>query len=250
MSDISKNIMKKIEEKNIKPIPKWQFVLLHIGLFVMFGFAILFGSLAFGLILFHISRTDWEIVPRLANGIHSFIYVLPYMWIIIVGLMIFMATLVYKHTHKGYRLRPSIVVATSIIASLLMGLILFATKSAEGIERTLRENIRPYDQYRELREKIWQAPERGILPGKVINIEINSIMLLDDFSGKRWEIDIEDAVIPPFTLKPKVGDRVVVIGGKTGQNTFDAETIRPAPQVLNGFKQGRKKSEIFFKAWL
>lgn len=241
MSDISKSILKKIEEKHIKPIPKWQFVLLHVGLFVMFGFAILFGSMATGIMLFHISRTDWEIVPRLAGGLHSFIYVLPYMWIIVVGLMIFLATLVYKHTHKGYKLKPSVVVAVSIIASLLIGSILFATKSAEGIERALRENVQSYVQYQELRDKIWQAPERGILPGKIVDIQKDSLMLLDDFSGKRWEVDIEDVTLPPFAPKPKVGDKVIVIGEKTGRDTFTAEGIRPAPEVLRKFKRNPKK---------
>lgn len=250
MSDISKNVLKKIDEKHIKPIPKWQFILLHIGLFVMFGFAILFGSLATSLMLFHIWTTDWEIVPRIGGGLHSFIYVLPYMWIVVLILMIFLATLVYKHTEKGYRLRPSIIVAISIIASLLMGSILFATKSAEGIETALRENIKPYNQYREIREQIWMAPEQGILPGRIYKIQDETLLLLDDRSGKRWEVDITEALIPPLAPKPKVGDTVIIIGERTGENTFEAEGIRPASQLPKRLGPGIKKSEIFLKAWL
>lgn len=241
MSEISKNILKKIEEKHIKPIPKWQFALLHVGLFVMFGFAILFGSLAFGIMLFHISTTDWEIVPRLAGGLHSFIFVLPYMWIVVVGLMIFLATLVYKHTHKGYRMSPFIIVAASIIASLLLGSILFATKGAQWVDNSLRQNFRPYDQYQELRDKVWQAPENGVLPGKVADIKGDTLMLLDDFSGKRWEVDIEDIKYPPLVPQPQIGDQVIAVGEKTGKYTFDAEGIRPTPQVLKGFQRGIKK---------
>jgi len=239
MSDISKNILKEIEKKHIKPIPKWQFVLLHIGLFVMFGFAILFGSLATSLVLFHITTIDWEIVPRLRGGLQSFIYVLPYIWILVTGLMIFLATLVYKHTYKGYRLKPSIIILVSIIASLLIGSVLFATKSAEGMERAMRANIGPYAQYRELREKIWQAPERGILPGKIIKIQNNSIMLLDGFSGKRWTVDISEAKIPKLT--PKIGSRVIVIGEQTGEHTFDAKGIRFTPKMIRAFKFRIKK---------
>ncbi|MCD6109491.1 hypothetical protein J7J83_01920 [bacterium] len=235
MSDISKNILKEIDEKHIKPIPKWQFILLNIGLFVMFGFAILFGSLATGLILFHIFSTDWEIVPRIGGGLHSFIYVLPYMWIIVTGLMIFLATLVYKHTFKGYRLKPSIIVLISIIASLLVGSVLFATKSAEGMEKILRENVAPYAQYRESRERIWQTPEHGILPGRIIDIKKTSFMLLDDFSGKRWQVDITDAKMPRFIKKPQVGDLVIVTGERTGQNSFEADGIRPATKMIRGF---------------
>ncbi len=241
MSDISKSILKKIDEKHIKPIPKWQFILLLVGLFVMFGFAILFGSMATGIMLLHLSANDWEIVPRIAGGLHSFIYVLPYMWIIVVGLMVFLTTVLYKHTHKGYRLRPSVVVAVSIISSLLIGSILFATNSAEGIERALRENIQPYQQYQELRDKVWQAPERGILPGRIVNIKEGTLMLLDDFSGKRWEVNIEDVTLPPFAPKLKVGDQVVVVGEKTGDFSFDADAVRPAPDFKKGIRPGTRK---------
>lgn len=250
MSEISKNILRKIDEKHIKPIPKWQFILLHVGLFVMFGFAILFGSLATSLMLFHIWTTDWEIVPRIGGGLHSIIYVLPYMWIIIVGLMVFLATLVYKHTSKGYKLRPSLVVIVSIIASLVIGSVLFATKSAEGIEKALREHVRPYDQYREIREGIWMAPEQGILPGVIYEIQDEKILILDDKSGKRWEVDIIEAITPPFAPDPKVGDLVIIVGERTGENTFEAEGIRPAPQAPNGLKRGIKKSEIFLRTRL
>jgi len=241
MSDISKNILKAIDEKHIKPIPKWQFILLHVGLFIMFGFAILLGSLATGIALFHISTTDWEIVPRIAGGLHSFIYVLPYMWIVVLIFMIFLATLVYKHTNNGYKLKPALVVIVSIIASLVIGSVLFATKSSEGMEKALRENIRPYARYQESMEEIWQAPEMGILPGKIVEITNESLMLLDDFSGKQWKIDTEEVILPPFTPKPQVGDQIIVVGEQTGEDTFEAEGIRPAPQVLKGFKRGMQK---------
>jgi len=241
MSEISKNILKTIDEKHIKPIPKWQFILLHVGLFVMFGFTILFGSMATGIALLHLATTDWEIVPRLGGGMHSFIYVLPYMWILVLGLMIFLATLVYKHTNQGYKIKPSLVVAISIIASLIIGSVLFATNSAEGIEMTLREKVRPYAEYQEMRNKVWQAPDQGILPGTIVDIQGDSLMLLDDFSEKRWTINIENVLLPPLAPKPQIGDQVMVIGEKTGKDTFTAEGIRPAPHMLKKFQPGQKK---------
>lgn len=250
MSEISKNILKKIDEENIKPIPKWQFILLHIGLFTMFVFAILFGSLATSLMLFHIWTIDWEIVPRIGGGFHSFLYVLPYMWIVVLILMIFLATLIYKHTNKGYRVKPSMIVAISIIASLLIGSILFATKSAERMERVLRENIKPYNQYREIREQIWQVPEQGLLPGIIYDIKDKRLLILKDRFNKQWEIDITDAKFPKFFPLPKEGDQIIVVGIKTGEFTFHAEGIRPAPQLPRNFKRSIEKSEIFLKARL
>ncbi len=250
MSEISKNILKEIDEKHIRPIPKWQFILLHVGLFAMFGLAILFGSMATGIMLLHIATTDWEIVPRLAGGLHSFIYVLPYIWILVTALMIFLATLVYKHTTKGYKLKPSLVVAISIIASLAMGSILFATNSAEGIEMALRRNIPPYEQYNKMQKRIWQAPDQGVLPGVIIDIKEDSIMLLDDFSEKRWTIDIKGAKVPPLAPAPQVGDQVIVIGEQTGKDTFTADGIRPAPHMLKDFGKGQKKNEINFPPML
>lgn len=237
MSKLSSTIIKEIKEKDIKPIPKWQFALLHIGMWILFGFALLFGSLATGIILFHLATTDWEVVPRIAGGLHSFIYVLPYIWILVVGLMIFLATKVYKHTIKGYRVRPSIIVTIAIIASLILGSILFATRFAQGMDKLLREKVQPYRQYQELREKVWQAPERGLLPGKIVKMDNNSLWIIDDYTGKKWEVDVADAILPPLAPPPRIGDHIVIVGEKTDASTFDAEGIRLAPHVLRGFKK-------------
>ncbi|MBD3156726.1 hypothetical protein GF369_02755 [Candidatus Peregrinibacteria bacterium] len=240
MSKLSSTIIKEIKEKDIKPIPKWQFVLLHVGMWALFGFALLFGSLATGIILFHLATTDWEVVPRIAGGLHSFIYVLPYIWILVVGLMIFLATKIYKHTTKGYRVRPSIIVTIAIIASLIMGSILFATRFAQGMDRLLREKVQPYRHYQELREKVWQAPEQGLLPGKIVKMDDNSLWIIDDYTGKKWTVDVTDAIFPPLA-PPRIGDHVVIVGEKTAPLTFDAEGVRPAPHVLKGFKQKIQK---------
>lgn len=241
MSKLSNTILKEIKEKDIKPIPKWQFALLHIGMWVLFGFALLFGSLATGIILFHVATTDWEVVPRIAGGLHSFLYVLPYIWILVVGLMIFLATKVYKHTTKGYRVKPSIIVAIAIIASLALGSVLFATRFAQGMDRVLREKVQPYRAYQELREKVWQVPERGLLPGKIVKMDDDSLWIIDDYSGKKWEVDVSDAVMPPRAPQPRLYDHVVVVGEKTDTFTFEAEGIRPAPHVLKGFKKKIQK---------
>lgn len=241
MSKLSSTIIKKIEEKDIKPIPKWQFAFLHIVMWILFGFALMFGSLATSIILFHLATTDWEVVPRIAGGLHSFLYVLPYMWILVVGLMIFLATKIYKHTTKGYRVKPSIIVTIAIIASLILGSVLFATKFAQGMDGLLREKVQPYRQYQELREKVWQAPERGLLPGKIVKMDNNTLWIIDDYAGKKWNVNVANAKMPPIAPPPRVGDHVVVVGEKTNAFSFNAEGIRLAPEAIKGFKRKVQK---------
>jgi hypothetical protein len=245
MSNISKNVLKKIDEKEITPRPKWQFILSHILLWGVFGVSIILGSIATSLVLAKLFANDWTLIPRLPGGpIRGFLLVLPYLWIAVMALMIFIASQVFTKTKKGYKHHPWIIVALSILVSITLGSILFATRTADYVENAMRMNIKPYQQYQELRERIWHAPDNGILPGKIIKITSDKLIILNDLTGKTWNVDISEAMYPHH-MELEEGSNIIAVGDKTSETEFKADILKPAPifkDRLKNLKQnGRSK---------
>jgi hypothetical protein len=240
MSKLSKNVIEKIHEKDIKPLPKWMFILGHIAVWVLFVLSILIGSAAVALGLYKLFVVnDWGILGRLPGGpVGGFLLVLPYMWILIMGLMVFVAYKLFEKTEKGYKVSPWIILALSIGASFVLGSLMFANRSAEGMENFMREKVPPYREYQEFREKVWHAPEKGILPGRILSIKNDSMIIMDDMSGTKWKVDISNAQIPPF-MKLTVDDVVIAVGSVEGKAKFTAEGIRPAKILKDRLKQKR-----------
>jgi len=241
MSKLSKNILEKIHDKHIKPLPKWLFILGHVAVWGLFVFSILIGSAAVSLGLHKLFvLNDWGLVSKLPGGhVGGFLLVLPYLWILILGLMIFGAFKLFGKTEKGYKVHPWLVVGISVCVSFVLGSILFASRSAEGMENFMRHHVKPYQEFQEFREKVWHAPEHGVLPGRIVKVERDVMVLLDDFSGKTWEVDVSDAHMPP-KMKINIGDVVVAVGKKTGESEFKAEGLKPANILKDRLKKKLK----------
>ncbi len=240
MSKISKNVIERINEKDIKPLPKWMFVLGHIAVWLLFALSIFIGSAAVALGLYKLFVVnDWGILGRLPGGfVGGFLIVLPYMWILIIGLMVFVAFKLFEKTEKGYKVSPWVVLALSIVISFILGSIMFANRTAEGMENFMRDKVAPYREFQEFREKVWHAPERGVLPGRIIKVNGDSMIIMDDLSGKKWKVDISDARIPPI-MQIKNGDIIVAVGSIEGKDAFKAESLRPAKVLKDRLNQKR-----------
>ncbi len=242
MSELSKNVIDKIHDKHIKPLPKWMFITGHIVVWGLFALSIVVGSAAVSLGLYKLFiLNDWELVGRLPGGnLGGVLLVLPYIWILIMGLMVFVAFKLFAKTDKGYKVNPWIVVGLSLVISFILGCILFMSRTAENMENFMRENVRPYQVFQEFREEVWHAPEIGILPGRIVDIQKDYMIMIDDFNGKRWKVNIADANIPPM-MTLKIGDIIIAVGEVTGIDNFDADGIRPAKILKTRLMQPQRQ---------
>lgn len=243
MNKISKKVLEKIEKKEIEPRPKWQFITMHVLLGILLIFTVLIGSFATGIMLHKLMATEWDFVPRIGGGpIQGFLLVLPYVWILALFVSTFVAYKLFAETKGGYRHHPIIILLGSIILSLVIGTVLFVTKVADITDNALQTHFRPYAEYQELREKIWNAPQEGMLIGRVINVTPREVLVLNDVTGETWNVDIKNVKRMP-TLKE--WDIVIAIGESTKKGEFDADYIK-MPKKEN-FPRLREKLPLFKK---
>lgn len=110
MLKLRESILKKIHTKNIAPRPKWQYVLLHIVLWVSVIGTILLGAFAFSFVLLEFSlpeRVYFSWVEMHEDiGIMT---ALPYLWGIGMILALTAGYFIFSRTDRSYRLHASMI---------------------------------------------------------------------------------------------------------------------------------------------
>ncbi|MFH1427473.1 MAG: hypothetical protein ABIG60_03005 [Patescibacteria group bacterium] len=225
--DLSQIVLNKIKEKKINPKPKWEFILKNYTFWGVFVMSIIIGSLASSVLIHMMINNDWDLLREFSNNRLEFIFLtLPYIWFIILVLFITLAYYNFKHIKSGYRYKFEIIILASIIISILCGSLFYIIGFGQAIEYTFRENVPTYNMLMSPRDRVWLNPDKGLLIGKVINIESEENFNLEDLNLKIWQIMAEEAALGCH-LELKLGYRVKVIGEKVNESQFRALIVRP-----------------------
>ncbi|OGF25960.1 hypothetical protein A2303_01370 [Candidatus Falkowbacteria bacterium RIFOXYB2_FULL_47_14] len=226
--DISRDVLKTIEEKHIKPKPRWTFLLKDYAIWILGAFSLIVGSLAFSVIIYMLKNNDWEVYRHLSGSLPGFVVItMPYFWLIFLAIFTLAVHYNFKHTKTGYRYRLPAVIAASMVLSVVLGGILYGAGVGRAIDDVLSEKAPGF--YRVIvnpRMDMWARPDQGFLLGLIIDAEGREDFRLLDFDRRLWDISAHDAKIPPF-LKIEAGSRIKMIGDKTGENGFRALIIMP-----------------------
>lgn len=244
MSNLSSKILNQIKEKNVTPKSRQYFILMHGLLWIALGASVFLGSIACAIVLRHLASADWEMM-YIATGNHmrSFVFFLPYLWIIFIGITLLIADKLFKNTQKGHRLAPWKVVLASILISILFGALIFSIRADESVEETLRENIKPYAEWQEFRQKPFNTPERGLLVGRIIEMNPDEAWMVIDFMDNEWVVDTTMATFYN-NFQPRLGQAVGMKGNKLDEIHFEALQITPWKVVQIKMKEELPKPRI------
>ncbi len=235
LNNLAEKIIKTIEEKKIKPRPKWEFVLKNYFIWAAAIITLIIGGLAFAVIIYLIRNSDWEIYQQINSSWLEFIILsLPYFWLLTFMALIAMAYYNFKHTKSGYKYRFHLIVVVVFLLSLTGGSLFYVFGLGEYVDKVFEEQIPVYHQLMAHRYKIWQQPENGFLAGEVEQIISPEKFKLEDLNGNQWLVSYQmDS--KQWQIKP--GLRVKIIGKITSDNHFQAEIIKPFGYPHKGIRQ-------------
>lgn len=226
MTKLTEKILGKIKKEKIKPLPKWHFLLKKSFIWSFFGGSVVLGGIAFSGALFQLNNITWEFHRDVSSSLVGFIFmILPYFWGILLILFLASAYYNFKHTETGYRHNIFWIAGLSILISLLFGSGLYASGITDKIEENF-QRIPLYQQMHLKRMQIWNQVERGLLSGKILKIEDNQMLLLEDLEKKEWNVDIRSANIPE-QVNLRAENEVRIKGEKIDANNFKAAAVRP-----------------------
>jgi hypothetical protein len=242
MVDISKDTLEKIKKEKVHPKPRWYFLTRNYFFWLMFALTTVLGGISFGMIMFITSDLDWDIYHYLGISLPKAVLMsLPYLWIILLLLFLFITYYNFIHTRTGYRYRFIMIFFIGLIISGLMGLGLYQYGWTETVDRQLRIRIPGYHHLVYSRENQWMHPEKGLLSGIVVSLELeNNLLQLRDYLDKEWEIDISQARVKGmFPLTQNL--EIKILGQKLSEDNFKATEIR----IPRGSAQGKGRKSGF-----
>lgn len=219
----SDQIIKTIESRDIKPKPKWTFLLKDYVMWALGILSLLIGGLAFSAVIFIMRNNDWDVYMHFSNSLLKYFFLTaPYLWIVLLILFILAAHYNYSHTDKGYKYEIHKIVLAIIVISGMLGVGFYNIGVGRAIDEGFADRSELYRKALNHKQQRWNTPERGFLSGQITHT--NGDILLKDSSGKSWKI------IPPQNKpvpKNLLDKKLRLIGRQIDEHTFQAEGILP-----------------------
>ena len=227
IEEFSKNVENEINKKQLIPTPRWHFLLKNYVIWLFALLATLLGSLAVSTIIFILTDHDWDIFRYLDRSLFEHIFIsIPYIWLIILILLVSIVQYNVIHTKRGYRYKTSLVLIGSILLSIIFGGALFSLGINSEIHELFIEQVPLYRSAVYTKENIWIFPEKGLLSGTITAINEDKFTLLD-LNKKIWTITTTDDTKWENNLTPRIGEKIKLIGAQNDVDEFSAFIIRP-----------------------
>lgn len=238
MSKLSNKIINKINSDNIKPIPKWKFMLHDTFIWTISILSAIIGGIGLSIIIFLISNND--ILNTNFNGLTLFqgiILLIPFFWIFITLFFIFLSYYNFKHTNEGYKWNVFKMLGISLMFSIIIGLILYFSNISLYLNNLFEKHIPYYTEIADTRNKLWNRPEFGYLSGTIESVNTdNKVIKVIDFNNNIWIVNYTNAFIR-HSVSINNNEKIKIIGEVSKDNIFNASEIRPWQGKMNGLQE-------------
>ncbi len=226
--NISENIIKTIDERKLRPILRSRFLLKRSVFWTIASLAVLFGGVAVSIIIFLFFNFDTEGMTYLNQSVvKNILLIIPYVWLLSLGLLLFITRVSIRHTKYGYRYGVMRVMGIALAISLVLGFVFDEFDLGKNINEFLNESIPYYNSLVYTSEDEWSQSEKGLLGGTVLTSADAEGLSIRDFHQKVWRITFQKFDREDVSMVPKPGERLRAIGKDVGNNTFQAEQVFP-----------------------
>lgn len=221
--DFASRIVGTIEERDLSPKPRWEFILRNILILFLGLLSVILGAFTVATSEFLLVDRDWDLYRKLSSrNTIATVESLPYLWIAALLLLLVVTYNLLTRTRRGYRFAPITVLGVSVLTSLAAGSALYAVGIGPQTHEYFRENVPLYNDVVISRDSFWMNPQQGLLAGIVVHATSSSDFLLRDVRGGYWYVTVSgdsDGVA--------LGAHVRAIGSVFGPQIFVAESVLP-----------------------
>jgi hypothetical protein len=222
MTKLAQKILKIVQQKTIKPRPRWIFQVKNIFIWLALAIWTILGSLASAMTIDQLRFNDWSLALRLGGGLA--IKSLPYFWLVTLILTIIVAKKHFQKTKHGYRYTWTKITASCLLISLVAGSII----AYSGWGRQIDNQLAQKEIYRRLncQDKLWYQPNNGLLSGTIRSLTNNAIYLTAP-DNSNWLVEINKQTIIEQPASIDIGQAIKVLGQISAPQVFTATEIKP-----------------------
>lgn len=224
---IALKVLDRIERERVTPRAKEYFTVRNLLVWLLALVALGLGALMVAGIIYRTSNVPNVLPPgadKLALG--EWLPFLPVVWLVALGLFGYLAYREIRHTRGGYRYELSTVLLGLLLASGVLGLLLYAMGSGYVMDRATARVVPFHRDLETIQRETWLRPQSGRLVGQVAEVTAEGFTLTVP-TGEEWTVRMSEAnAKEAFDIEP--GARVGVRGTVTdaGVNVFSACEIR------------------------
>ncbi len=210
---------------NTCPKAGWQFACRNSLLWILTIFTALVGSVAVAVIEHLIFSTEWELREFMSDSKMEFFFLsFPYLWILLLALLLLAAWQEVRHTKRGYRYGLLTIAAVIGGTSLISGTVLFATGVGEGVDANLATKFPNYTKHVHAAKARWHKPSIGQVMGTVVKAPVTTTFSVTDIHGNEWVIITNTGTLTHF-IDVTTGTRVRIFGTQESQHLMAAHIL-------------------------
>lgn len=219
-SDLGQTIIDKIKSESLSPKPRWHFLLREWLVWTFGAFALIVGAASVAVMRYLAENSTWEMSSACGQTFAGWLLLsLPYFWLLLLGLFLWLLYFNLKHTKNGYRYPMIYVALAALFASILLGLAFYTLGVGRLIDGVLGRKAPFYAHVFNPHVDFWSAPEEGRLAGLVVahTADDNSLILIDRERGE-WIVTYnshDDSFIV-------IGQPLRALGSIAGEHRFEA----------------------------
>lgn len=243
MKNIIQETLKIIEKKNLKPEPRWKYLMKKYSFWLVFAAACVFCALFLSVAFYLVLQLDWDLYRFSGkNIILYFVSLVPFFWIFLAAAFVAISFFDLRKTETGYRFSRAKIFGIITAFSLSAAAIFFFSGLGKGANSEISRVFPRYVLLVPTKEALWSNPEEGFLAGKIDLVE-KEYFDLKDLRGSDWEININSETKVRPSVELQSGEMVKIIGKKTSDKNFQAVEIRSWQG--RGQNMGHGKSNFF-----
>lgn len=221
--DITKNVLHTIEDFNMKPKPKWHFVLQEAAVWSLGVVTTFFGAVAVSVTLFALTVAPVRLQPATHDSVIKFWFeFMPTLWLILFVAFIFATDYFLRKTKRGYKYSFLILTMASVFLSVLLGTVGFFIGLGELVEKRVGPYVPYHNPTQTIVQKVWLQPAKGLLTGSLSEDKT----ILETKDGDTFKIDITGLPEVQQELLSE-GNKIGLIGTTTESGVFHVCMIIP-----------------------
>jgi len=215
------SVLGRIESERVTPSSRFKFECMNYGVWFAWALSIIFGAISVAVLVYIGTHARFALHEAThETPISFFVEILPYVWIVTFAAMGACAYFNMRHTKCGYRYPVWQLLFSSVIFSVIGGVVLHVFGAGYAIDTQLGKKMPA--AYRSLENAelgMWQSPSDGRLLG-VFNTmdEADELYIFVDKDGQQWSIQTAELRTPDRELLSS-GKTVRVLGTTTDTQT-------------------------------
>lgn len=220
-------ILDQIRIKHLKPLSKGYFKVRDFALWGLLGAFVAALGIGFGMIIYGIRSTDLSVLAKLElTASQKALFFFPVFWILACAAIAIIAFINLRKTRKGYRVSARQFIIITVLVAVGIGSIVYALNVTQYLSGVATNRIPLYKDVVAPDTSTWLDPNHGLLSGIIRSRDSDQSFYLRDSEAVLWHVTSDSTAIPAgYTMQ--TGERIKIIGKRTGDDSFNAREIHP-----------------------